>query len=138
MIDANDKAVILAGKLLELGVSQVGITEILSQYPLEQIERQILFFPFRKAKRSGAFIVQAIRHDYSAPKEFFYASNDSAHPNGANALDQGAKPAHGQTHARSQRLGAPGASHFAQANSRMELEASPNDLALPDFDETNW
>jgi len=75
---ADDRAIIVASELMQLGVSKLGVTDLLTHYPLEQIERQLLYLPFRKAKRPGAFVVEAIRHDYSPPKEFFYATPETA------------------------------------------------------------
>ncbi|HEY3780312.1 MAG TPA: hypothetical protein VGL56_04455 [Fimbriimonadaceae bacterium] len=88
----SDRAVILASELLQLGVSRVGVTELLAHYPEEQIERQLLYLQFRNAKRPGAFIVEAIRRDYSPPKEFFYAQNNPARSKRSEQLDQNSKP----------------------------------------------
>lgn len=63
----------LAVRLMKVGVSQAGVIELLSKYPLEQIQRQLDWLPHRKAKRPSAFIVEAIRKNYSAPKEAFRA-----------------------------------------------------------------
>ncbi len=89
----SDRAVILASELLQLGVSRLGVTELLTHYPEEQIERQLLYLPFRKAKRPGALIVEAIRHDYTPPKEFFYAKNETSDSEKQKQLDEGSKPA---------------------------------------------
>ena len=73
----GERAVRLAGELMQLGVSHAGVTELLSHYDHADIERQLKFLPYRKAKRPEAFIIDAIRNNYSAPKAFFYAPNET-------------------------------------------------------------
>lgn len=73
----GDRAVRLAGELMQLGVSHAGVTELLTHYDHADIERQLKFLPYRKAKRPEAFIIDAIRNNYSAPKAFFYAPNET-------------------------------------------------------------
>ena len=79
----------LAMELLVLGVSKSGVERLLSQHDLDEVERQLAYLPYRKAKRPEAFIVEAVRNCYSAPKEFFYAK-DQIDPAGPDrSLDQG-------------------------------------------------
>lgn len=67
-----DRMVSLAIRLQRLGVSQRGTQELLL-YPLDVIERQLDYLPYRKAKRPEALIIDAIRNDYSPPLELFHA-----------------------------------------------------------------
>ena len=80
----------LAVRLQELGVSGTRIVELLSKYPPEEIERQLDWLPYRKAKRPEAFVIDAIRNNYSAPKEIYaQLSTEPARPPGA--VDQGSE-----------------------------------------------
>lgn len=88
---SQEKATELAVALMRLGVSNRGLSELLNHYPYDVIELQLKYLPFRKAKRPEAFIIEAVRRNYSAPKEFFHASNQ-AHPSrSSSAVDQAAK-----------------------------------------------
>jgi hypothetical protein len=83
----GDLAVQLAAELRTLGVSHAGVVDLLTNYSLEVIERQLRYLPLRKAKRKSAFIVQAIRHDYSPPNELYHAT-PPAHPSQSDSLDE--------------------------------------------------
>jgi hypothetical protein len=65
----------IAIELMKLHVSQAGITQLFNLGDLDEIERQLIFLPYRKAKRPGAFLIEAVRHRYSPPKEFTYAKH---------------------------------------------------------------
>jgi len=69
----------LAIELFKIGVSQSGVQELLSLHELDEVERQLAYLPYRKAKRPEALIIEAVRRRYSPPKEFYYA-NDSSQP----------------------------------------------------------
>ncbi len=70
-----NRLVPIAIELQQLGVSQSGVRELLSQYPPEIIERQLRYLPYRKKpKRPSAFIVDAIRNNYSPPNTYPHAS----------------------------------------------------------------
>jgi hypothetical protein len=62
-----------AAQLMRLGVSRVVTTNLLA-HDIDVIERQLRYLPMRKARRPEAFIVEAIRHDYSAPNPHRNAS----------------------------------------------------------------
>ncbi len=70
----GDRNVQVAAKLLQLGISHAGVVELL-QFPLDQVEQQLEWLPFRKAKRPGAFLINAVRNKYSPPKEAYYAKD---------------------------------------------------------------
>jgi hypothetical protein len=78
----------IAMELLKLGVSHSGIQELLVNYPYDVIERQISFMPYRKAKRPEAFIMEAVRRNYSPPKEIFYAKAKAKSPVSPDSLDK--------------------------------------------------
>ncbi len=84
----GDRSVQIAGRLLQLGISHAGCIELL-QFPLEQVEQQLEWLPFRaKVKRPGAFLINAVRNHYSPPKEFYYAK-DQIKAHGINdSMDQ--------------------------------------------------
>jgi len=69
----GDRAVWLAGRLLELGISKDTVFELMS-YPPDQVEAQLNFLSFRNVKRPGGFLVSAIRRNYALPKGFYYAN----------------------------------------------------------------
>ena len=70
----GDRSVEIAGRLLQLGISHAGCIELL-QFPLDEVERQLDYLPYRKAKRPGAFLINAVRNRYSPPKEIYYAKD---------------------------------------------------------------
>lgn len=100
----DDRMVAAAAELMKLGVSRIGIVDLLG-YPIDVIERQLAYLPHRKCRRPEAFIVQAIRHDYSAPNKHFHAKDESQ-PSG-NALDQGSERAPGPPPADAEGHGTP-------------------------------
>jgi hypothetical protein len=77
----------LALDLLKLGVASHMVPQLL-MYDYDIIERQLAYLPNRKAKRPEAFIIEAIRNDYSPPKEFFYAPNQTDAPRQDGPVDQ--------------------------------------------------
>lgn len=89
---SKERATQIALSLMRLGVSKAGIAELFKNHSYEDIEKQLMYLPFRKAKRPEAFIMEAIRHNYSAPKEFFHAENPTDPTTPGRALDQGSEP----------------------------------------------
>lgn len=78
----------LALDLLKLGVSSAGVSDLLARHDHAVIERQLAYLPYRKAKRPEAFIIEAIRKDYSPPKEFFYAPDPTLANLEGDTVDQ--------------------------------------------------
>jgi len=131
-----EEATQLAMELLKLGVSKKGVEELLNHYPYEEIRRQLDFLPLRKATRPEAFIVEAIRHSYSPPKEHFYAPSETDSAGSTHPVDQSSEPVTGpdvagpQGHGTPSPLGAPAP----------DGEATPwrdGLLAVPDADEAD-
>lgn len=92
MSNPDPRRVALAVELFQLGVSHAGVVELLG-YDLDVIERQLRYLPFRKAKRPSAFIVDAIRMDYSPPPNATpYASSQNQPLQGSSRLDQDSQP----------------------------------------------
>lgn len=102
----GERAVRLAARMMELGVSREGILEMFA-FPLDQVEAQINWLPYRKAKRPGAFLIEAVRRNYSPPPAY-YAHLQTRKPPLREPLDQGAEPGPGRTDARPPRHGAQG------------------------------
>lgn len=84
----DDRSVAAAAELMRLGVSRVMIVDLLVQYPIERIERQLKFLPMRKCRRPEAFIVEAIRNDYSAPNPYRHAKAQSNASRKRRPLDE--------------------------------------------------
>ena len=78
----------LALDLLRLGVSSSGAMQLLDNHPLHVIERQLDYLPYRNAKRPEALIINAIRFDYSPPKELLYATDKAQSARARRALDE--------------------------------------------------
>lgn len=76
--------------LLRLGVSNARVNELLS-YDIGVIERQLEWLPYRKAKRPEALIIDAIRNNYSPPKEVYYAPPQTQPAPAEGQLDDGAE-----------------------------------------------
>jgi len=123
--------------LQKLGVSQSGSLQLMNQYPLETIERQLFFLPMRKAKRPSAFIVDAIRFDYSPPKEF-YAKTKTQPSEDSCVLDQDAELSPGFADADTQGHGIEGSPDDSASNDRMEQRERSGDPAVPGADQENW
>lgn len=85
------RATQIAYRLLSLGVSNRGVQELMNGYPYDQIERQLDFLPHRNAKRPEAFIVDAIRNNYSPPKEHYYAKAQTEPAEVSVSLDEGSQ-----------------------------------------------
>ncbi|MBI1331275.1 MAG: hypothetical protein GC165_00175 [Armatimonadetes bacterium] len=67
------------------------MTELL-MFPLDDLEKQIDWLPLRKAKRPGAYLIEAVRRKYQPPKEFFYAKDQIEAARIADTLDTDPKP----------------------------------------------
>lgn len=104
---SDERAVNLAKELLLLGVSQAGATELMSYHPYDIIERQLLYLPYRNAKRPEAFIVEAVRNNYSPPKEFFHAQSEAKPSRSGRPVDKVAERAVRQAAAEAERHGTP-------------------------------
>ncbi len=72
----QDRAVKVAVELYKLGLSQAGVEDLILHNSLDAIEEQLFYLPHRKARRPGAFLVDAVRNHYSPPKEFYYAKTE--------------------------------------------------------------
>lgn len=90
---SRDELIQVAFELMKLGVSKSGVENLLNFHELDEIKRQLSYMPYRKAKRPEAFIVMAVRRRYSAPKEFFYAENQTDPAGSHSSLDQGSESA---------------------------------------------
>ena len=88
---SNDRLVQLAVELFKIGVSKSGVEELLSLHELDEVERQIAYLPYRKAKRPEAFVIEAVRRQYSPPKEFYYAHDSTQSINPEKSLDADAE-----------------------------------------------
>lgn len=60
----------LVEKLKEVGVSDKATLEIMAKYTQKIIQNQLNYLPYRQAKNPAGLLVQAIRGDWSAPKEY--------------------------------------------------------------------
>ena len=88
--ESKTRAFEIAYALMRLGVSKSGVERLMREYPYDLIEQQLKYLPFRKANRPEAMIIESIRRNYSAPKDFFYASHQTE-PQGDNSVDQGSQ-----------------------------------------------
>lgn len=89
----DERMVRLAQQLQLIGISQAVTAQLLS-HDLDVIERQLAYLPYRKCRRPEAFLVEAIRRNYSPPKEFLYASNVAQARRVRQPLDQDSQPPH--------------------------------------------
>lgn len=131
-----DRKTRLAVELYKLGVSKDGVVELLSQYSEDEIEQQLIYLPYRKAKRQEAFIVDAIRKSYSPPKEYFYAQAKADLAAAFDAVDQGSQRALRQSDPTPQGHGAPDSPDPDPANLGVASRQPDDHADLPDFDGT--
>lgn len=129
-----EKKIELARRLHLVGVSKDGVIELLWKYPLERIEAQLEYLPFRKAKRPEAMIIESIRKDYTPPKEFYYARSQSELRQAFESMDKGSEPPAGSTPADPQGHGAESAAPPNSADQRVAEGRQTNTDDLPDFD----
>lgn len=66
----NDRQSSIRSKLIEIGVSKKTIEELIKEYPEDQIEKQIKYLPYRRAKNKAAFIVKAIKGDWEPTQNY--------------------------------------------------------------------
>ncbi len=128
----------IALQMHSLGVSRKAIIDILSIYPYDQIEAQLEYLPFRKARRPEAFIVDAIRYNYSAPKEFFYAKNKASRNKPPQQLDQDPEPTVGQPNAETEGYRTQAHLGASEILDGLEPGGRDDDPLLPDPDLENW
>ena len=133
----DDRAVQIALKLMKLGVSRIGVLDLLGHYPYEQIERQLTYLPYRRAKRPEALIVDAIRNDYSPPKEFYYASPKTDDPAAVAVVDQNTQLHPGSPDAQSQRYRTPDSPHSIEADRWLEQTGAEHHLDIPPVETEN-
>jgi hypothetical protein len=133
----SDRLVLASMRLQQLGVSQAGTVELISQYPIEAIEAQLDWLPYRKAKRPEAFIVEAIRNSYSPPKELFYAPTQKPSASAEPLMDQGSEPAPGSAAPDSQGHRTQNPSGDPSPDFGLEQGRSDFDLVIPKADGEN-
>ena len=131
---SDPRAVKIATDLHILGVSQTGIVELLTQYPFDRIEKQLLYLPFRKAKRPEALIIDAIRNNYAPPKEYFYAKAETADPEPQTFVDQGSEHPNGQAPSHVEGHRTEDSPPTAPADEWLQSGGPGCDLALPPAD----
>lgn len=130
------KKIELAKRLHLVGVSKDGVVELLWKYPLERIEAQLEYLPYRKAKRPEAMIIESIRKNYSPPKEFYYARSKSELTEAFESLDEGSEPPAGPAPADPEGHGAESALDLDPSDERLAAGRQSNASDLPDFDPT--
>lgn len=133
----NDPAVELAKKLHLLGISHVGIVEVMSQYAHDRIRQQLAYLPYRRAKRPEAFLIEAVRNNYSPPKEYFHAQAEIRRSGSQPLVDQGSEHRPRQTDANPEGHGAEGAPGLDPLDGGLEPNWESRDLAIPSADEEN-
>lgn len=133
----SDRQILLAVRLQELGVSQAGVVELLSQYPLDLIEQQLAWLPMRKAKRPEAFIIEAVRNNYSPPKEAFHAQTEKPAPQPEALMDKAAELPTGQAAPQPEGYRAEGAPGDSSPDGWLEQDRSSYDLVLPPAQDEN-
>lgn len=137
MSASQDRAFAIAYALMSLGVSKSGVERIMREYSYDLIEKQLAYLPFRKAKRPEAMIIESIRRNYSAPKDFFYAPHQTE-PQGDNPLDQGSELPARHPASDPQGYGAEAATYPPSPNGGLEPGEPSRDLALPNPHEADW
>jgi len=132
-----NRATKIAMDLMKLGVSNAGVTELLTYHSFDVIERQLEYLPFRKAKRPEAFIIDAVRNNYSPPKEFFYAQAQTEPADLRGQLDENSEPGHRQADAETEGHGAPSAPRTDSPDDRLAPGGPGRRLELPNAHEAN-
>ncbi len=63
----KDRMARLAGEMLRIGVSGNQVRRLLSDHPLDEIERQLGWIDFRSARKKASLLITAIDQGYEAP-----------------------------------------------------------------------
>ncbi len=134
---SNERLTRIALELQKLGVSQDGTLDILVKYPLEIIEAQLSYMPYRRAKRPEAFIVEAIRKNYSPPTNAFYAEAKAQLAATLFRVDPGSQPPVRPTAPESQRYGTEDSPGPHSSDQRLEPGGTIRHDPVPEFDETD-
>lgn len=135
---AEDRATAIAVRLMKLGVSQAGIRELLSQHPYDKIERQLDYLPERKARRPEAFIIEAVRNDYSPPKDHHRAKNPTSSPGPEGPVDQDPELCPRPPHADPEGHRTPGAPHGDPEHSWLGTGGQTRHFDLPPVEGHDW
>lgn len=107
-VSPNDRAVQLAARLLTLGLTRRAVVDLL-MFPLDVVEQQLDWLPYRKAKRPGAFLIGAVHNNYSPPKETYYAHRKAVQDRRTDPVDQDPEHRDRQADADPPGHGVPGA-----------------------------
>ena len=134
---SNERATSVAIELMKLGVSQAGVAELLGRNSLDVIETQLSYLPYRKARRPEAFIIEAVRNNFSPPKEF-YAKNHSQTSSSRDAMDKGSQRPDRPADANVEGYGAAAPLDHDSADGGLGSAQPTGDDDLPDFDEADW
>ncbi len=130
----DDRAVRAATELMRLGVSNAGIVDLLAHHPIEVIEKQLRLLPGRKARRPEAFIIQAIRADYSAPNPHRHAKSETDPSRERDAVDQGPERPPRLPDAKPEGLRASRASRRSEGHDGVEPRGTHDPSDLPPAD----
>ncbi len=131
-----EKKIELAKRLHLVGVSKDGVVELLWKYPLERIELQLEYLPYRKAKRPEAMIIESIRKDYSPPKEFYYARSQNELAEAFEPVDQSVESSSGSPAAHAEGHRAEGDADSDSPDEWLAARQQADAADLPDFDPT--
>lgn len=134
----QERATKLAGELYKLGLSQAGVVDLLSNHSLDAIEEQLFYLPHRKAKRPGAFLVDAVRNHYSPPKEFYYAKSEPQSAKAGNSMAEDAVRADRSPDAFTEGHGTQDSAGAAPPDGHDATRITSSiDLVLPGTDQAN-
>lgn len=132
----DPRAIEVAKRLHLLNMSNVGIVNLLSSYPLDEIERQLDYLPYRpKVKREAAFLVEAIRNNYSPPKDYFYAKTPLAPAEDRPLVHENTEHTSGPSAPDAQGHRAPNPPDSAPGDERLGQGGTICHLAIPPADE---
>ncbi|MBS1702604.1 MAG: hypothetical protein JST12_13135 [Armatimonadetes bacterium] len=133
---SDPRAVEVAKQLHLLQMSNAGIVNLLTSYPLEDIERQLSYLPYRpKVKRQAPFLIEAIRNNYSPPKEYFYAETPPPTPGYPPSLHEDPELPGRQAPPEPQGHRTPAPPDPAPGNDGIPERGQSRDLALPQVEE---
>jgi len=66
----KERMVRLARCLLAVGVAGLQVEQLLANFDLDLIERQLRWLPARKARKRASIIVASIQNDYEEPANY--------------------------------------------------------------------
>lgn len=79
-LSPESQQVLVRRRLLKVGVLPEQADELLAQFDLVRIQRQLMWLPYRAVRNRAGFLLAAIKDDYAAPASLYRPHIESEQP----------------------------------------------------------